>query len=723
MFKSRRCCKTPINLQMEAVECGAAALATILAYHGRHVVLSRLREECGVNREGSRAGNIIKAATRYGLEAEGVKRSAEELFQKSELPVIAFWKGMHCVVVEGCSRGKVSLNDPAFGRRQVTEEEFVHNYAGLVLEFTPGPDFKKGEHSYTFTKSLRWRMGGVMVPMLTLFLLSLVLALPSLAVPVFSKIFVDNILVEGVVSWSVPLVAAMGATLLFIAFFSWLQQVLILRLQAKLAIISNTRFIWRLLRLPAVFFSQRYAPEITSRCHLNETVATLLSSQFTTGVLNLGMAFFYLSVMVYYNTLLSLVGLITIILNVILVWVLAPQRHEEFMRMTQATGKAQAMSMGTLQCIDTVKSQGMEQDTFAVWAESHATSVSATQRLGMLTTLGGIAPIFMTGLYNTVILGAGALLIRQGAMTIGELVAFQVLANMMMVPVNQLSILAGGFQHAFVCMKRLDDVLDHEVETEVTTLTVEQDTILTRYENLTGSLEIKNVTFGYNRQAPPLIENFSLSMAPGSRVALVGPSGSGKSTIAKIVAGLYQPWWGEILFDSTPREQIPEYTLKSCVSMVDQNIFMFEGSFRENLTLWNTCIPDEDVIQACRDADLYSVLIGRPDGLDGYVSENGSNLSGGQRQCMEIARSLVRNPSILILDEATNALDAIQEHKIDLNIRQRGFSCLIVANRLSTIRDADEIIVLDCGKVVDRGTHEELIQRDGLYKKLVSTAS
>ncbi len=630
---------------------------------------------------------------------------------------------MHFVVVEGCSRGKVFLNDPASGRYRVTQKEFIRDYSGIVLEFTPGPEFKKGGRPYQFTKALGRRMEGVWTPMTVILLLSLVLTLPSLAVPVFTKVFVDRILIEGFVSWSYPLVGAMGVTLFFMAVFSWLQQYFILKLQTRQTITTNSQFIWRLLRLPASFFSQRYAPEITSRCRLNETLATLLSSQFTTGALNLGMAVFYLTVMVYYDALLSLFGLLTVLVNVAVVRILAPQRHDEFMRMAQETGKTQAMSMGTLQCIDTIKSQGMEQDTFAFWAGCHAASVNAVQRLGILTTMGGIAPIFMAGVYNTIILGAGALRITQGAMTIGELVAFQVLANMMAVPVSQLSILGGSIQDASACMKRLDDVMDHEVETEVTTLKVEQDTLMAEHENLTGTLEIKNITFGYSRLDPPLIENFSLNMEPGARVALVGSSGSGKSTIAKIVAGLYQPWSGEVLLDNTPREQIPEYILKNCLAMVDQNIFMFEGSFRDNLTLWDEYIPDEDIIRACRDAEIYPVLISRPGGIDGYVSENATNLSGGQRQCLEIARSLVRNPAVLILDEATNALDPTREHKIDLNIRQRGCSCLIVAHRLSTIRDADEIIVLDRGKVVDRGTHEELIKRDGLYKTLVSTAS
>ena len=721
MFKKKKHAKTPVNLQMEAVECGAAALGSILAFHGRFEPLSQLREDCGVNRDGSKAGNVIRAAQRLGLQAQGYKRSAQSLFQSASLPAIVFWKGMHFVVVEGTRKGRVFINDPGMGRYRVTEEEFIDHYNGIVLEFTPGPDFKKKGRPYSFLKALKRRLSGVWAPSILILALSMILVLPTLAVPVFSKIFVDRILIEGLSEWAVPLLIGMGLTLFFMAVFSWLQQFFILKLQTKLTITTNSTFMWHLLRLPSSFFSQRYAPEITSRCRLNEMLANILSGQFTTAILNLGMAIFYLGVMYYYDGLLTLFGLLVVLVNVAVVRILAPHRHDEFMRMVQETGKTQALMLGALQSIDTIKSQGMEQDTFSFWAGCHAGAVNGTQRLGVLTTLGSMTPVVMTGIYNTLILGAGALRITQGEMTIGELVAFQVLANMMVIPVGQLSVLGGTIQDASACMKRLDDVLDHQVETSVEDLNVSMDTILTGNKNLTGNLKLENITFGYSKLDPPLIENFSLDIEPGARVALVGSSGSGKSTIAKIAAGLYPPWSGKVLLDNTERDQIPDFVLKNCVAMVDQNIFLFEGSFRENLTLWDKFIRDEDIIQGCKDADIYDTIIRRPNGLDGHLSENGTNLSGGQRQCLEIARTLVKNPALLILDEASNALDPIREHKIDINIRQRGCSCLIVAHRLSTIRDADEIIVLDQGKVVQRGTHDQLMEEGGLYKTLIVT--
>ena len=306
-------------------------------------------------------------------------------------------------------------------------------------------------------------------------------------------------------------------------------------------------------------------------------------------------------------------------------------------------------------------------------------------------------------------------------MTLGELVAFQAFAAMLFEPINQLSVLAGSLQDAGASMRRLDDVLTHEVETEAKGLMADQDTVLMEASSVSGALELDNITFGYSSLGEPLLKNFSLSLAPGARVALVGGSGSGKSTIAKIVAGLFQPWSGEVRIDGVPRDDIPQFVLRDSVQMVDQQIFLFSGTVRENLTLWDPTIGDEALVTACKDAEIYDVVAGLPGGLDGELQENGANLSGGQRQCLEIARSLVCNPAILILDEATNALDTVKELRVDFNIRRRGCTCLIVAHRLSTIRDADEIIVLEYGQVVERGTHESLMALGGHYSQLVNS--
>lgn len=713
--------KTPTMLQMEAVECGAAALGSVLGYHQLYIPLSQLREECGVNRDGSKAANVIRAARLHGMKGSGFRREAVQTITNTTLPAILFWRGSHFLVLEGADKDKVYLNDPSCGHRRVTHDEFERDYSGVVLELTPTENFTPGGSAQSIWQGLKARLGNEMKAMKLIVGLTMLLVMPALAIPVFSKIFVDKVLVGQHMDWALPLLTAMLLTLLIRGALTWIQQHYILRLQTKLTLTSSSGFLWHVLRLPAKFFAQRFAPEITQRCRLNETVAQLLSTQFTTGVLNLFLASFYILAMLFYDWLLTLCCVLIIGVNAAVLRYVAPKRQDEFMRMAQERGKVDATSMGVLQSIDTIKAQGMERDVFAFWAGNHAGATQSTQRLGTLSNMMTLVPTTLTAVTAVIILGAGALRVMDGVMTLGELVAFQAFAAMLFEPVNQLSALAGSLQDAGASMHRLDDVLTHPTETDAKGLMADQDTVMMEASNVAGALELDKITFGYSSQDEPLLKDFSLSLAPGARVALVGGSGSGKSTVAKIVAGLFQPWSGEIRIDGIKRQDIPQFVLRDAVQMVDQQIFLFSGSVRENLTLWDSTIDDATLVEACKAAEIYDVVAGLPGGLDGMLQENGANLSGGQRQCLEIARSLVCHPAILILDEATNALDTVKELRVDFNVRRRGCTCLIVAHRLSTIRDADEIIVMDNGNVVERGTHETLMARGGEYCKLVSS--
>jgi NHLM bacteriocin system ABC transporter peptidase/ATP-binding protein len=664
---------------------------------------------------------VLKAARLYGLEAKGFRRDAPTLFEKSQFPAIVFWRHSHFLVVEGRNDKHIFLNDPASGHRRVTPEEFERDYSGVVLELTPGPDFKKHGAPYNIWEGLKERVSGEESALGLIIGLSLLLVLPSLAIPVFSKIFVDKVLVARHVNWAIPMLFAMMLTLLIRSSLTWIQQHYILKMQTKMTLVSSSKFLWHVLKLPAKFFSQRYAPEITQRCRLNEMVASLLSTQFTTGVLNLFLASFYVLAMLFYDWTLTLFALFIIGLNGLMIKIAAPLRHDEFMRMAQERGKVDATSMAVLQTMTTIKAQGMEEDVFSFWAGNHAGAVQSAQKLGSLSNLMGLVPTMLTGITSVVILGAGALRVMDGAMTLGELVAFQAFAAMLFGPVNQIAMLAGSLQDAGASMRRLDDVLKHPTEIDTADLMADSETVMLGATSINGSLEMKNITFGYSPLSAPLIENFSLKLAPGARVALVGGSGSGKSTLAKIVAGLYKPWSGEVLIDGQPRDEIPKFVIRDAIQMVDQQIFLFSGTVRDNLSLWDPTVKDETMVRACQDADIYDVVAALPGGLDGILLENATNLSGGQRQCLEIARALVCNPSILVLDEATNSLDTVKEQTVDFNIRRRGCTCLMVAHRLSTIRDADEIIVLDNGKVVERGPHEALMKLGGTYSRLVST--
>jgi ATP-binding cassette subfamily C protein len=716
-MRRSRAVKTPTVLQMEAVECGAASLGIILSHYGRIVPLSELREECGVSRDGSNAANVVKAARRYGLKAKGLSMDLADARQL-EAPFIVFWNFNHFLVVEGFHRDRVRLNDPATGRRVVTRAEFDEGFTGVVLFMRPGPGFEKKGRKPSTILALGQRIRGAWRDLSFSVVAGLLLVAPGLALPMLTQVFVDGVLIEGRHDWLRPVLLAMAALAALQIVLELLRLRYLRELRARLAVKLSGGFLWHVLRLPVGFFAQRFAGEISSRLALNHGIADALSGRLAAAIIDSTMLLFYVAVMAYYDPFLTAIGVVCALGNVFALRWLARRRKDANLRLRQDVGKVSGVSIAGLQSIETLKGSALESSFFARWAGYYTKATTAQQELGMTNQTLGVLPVLLSSLTTMLILAVGGWRVIDGALTIGMLVAFQSLMWSFQRPVATLVRLGGEFQTLQGDLLRVDDVLRHPTDPESEPRPASGSPVKGR---LDGRVELRDVTFGYSRVAAPLLEGFSLTLAPGRRVALVGASGSGKSTVAKLVCGLYEPWSGEVLLDGAARRSIPRELLADSLALVDQDILFFAGTVRENLTLWDDTVPPGHLDAACRDAEIHDVVLSMPGGYQAELLEGAANLSGGQRQRLEIARALVNEPAIVVLDEATSALDAETEFLIDRNLRKRGCSTLVVAHRLSTIRDADEIIVLSRGKVVQRGRHEELWPVEGEYRRLIET--
>lgn len=711
--------KTPTLIQMEAVECGAAALGIMLRHYGKYVPLEELRVKTGVSRDGSKASHVVTAARGYGFDVKGLRKEPEELYDL-EPPFIVFWNFNHFLVVEGFGKDKVYLNNPASGPETVSYEEFNNSFTGVVIDCRPGPDFKKGGKPPSVYRSLMQRMVGSWSGIIYAILAGLALVIPGLMIPVFSKLFVDNILISKMHHFLIPLLEGMALTAVLRAALSYAQSYYLVRLEDKLSLSMTAKFTWHIIQLPFSFFTQRYAGDVSSRIALNESMAQILSGQVVHTFINLFMIIFYAALMFIFNVPLTLIVIIFGAVNIIALKNMLKQSSDVNMRLANETGKFMSTSVSGLFTIETLKASGTESDFFSRWAGVQAKLTNAQQQLSTYTRVISVVPTVISTLATATILGVGGFYVLDGQISLGTLVAFQTLMASFMGPLQEFMGIGSQIQQVEASLRRLDDVYDYPIENPKA---INQEAMKNPGEltKLTGAIEFQDITFGYNILEPPLIEGFNLNVKPGSRVALVGGSGSGKSTTANLLTGLYQPWSGKILFDGKTHDEIPDNVLASSISVVSQDINLFEGTIKENVALWDPSISKTKVIEASKDAAVHDHIEARPGGYDGNLEEGGRNFSGGEKQRIEIARAIVGDPSILIMDEATSALDPETEKIIDENIRRRGCTCVIVAHRLSTIRDCDEIIVLENGKIVERGTHESMKDAGGPYSQLIHT--
>jgi ATP-binding cassette subfamily C protein len=707
--------KTPMVLQMEATECGAASLGIVLAHYGRWEALSTLRVACGVSRDGSRASSILQAARRYGMDAKGFRKTVEGL-EQLEGPAILFWQFCHFLVFEGFDGDDVLLNDPAFGHRRVSRGELERDFTGVVLVLRPAEGFERGGRPPSWWPSLRRRLAGQEGALGFVAAAGLLLVAPGLAIPVFSQVFIDRILIARSTTWLAPLLGIMLLTILAQVALQHLQRQALARLKLRLSVKLASSFVGHLLRLPMRFHGSRYAGELASRSMLNDRVSQAAAGQLTLGVVDTVMLVFYVGVMLWYDVLLTSIAVTLAVLSGVILRHAATARTEAEARTMQVIGRATGVAISGLRSIETVKASGLEDDLFAQWAGHYASSVNAKQQQSLAGQQVAVIGPTMIALVSALVIVLGGFRVMNGAISIGELVGFQSLMGAFLAPLGRMLNLVSEMQTLQGDLSRLDDVMEEKPDKELLGASVVGVT------SLSGQVTAEGLTFGFSPVAPPMLENFSLSIEPGAWVSFVGGSGSGKSTLLRLFAGLHHPWSGQVLLDGHPRSALPHGLRQDQIGFVDQDVLIFEGTVRDNLTLWDPDVPDEALVRACRDASILDVVRALPGGFDGKLDEGARNLSGGEKQRLEIARALVRDPAVLLLDEATSALDPITERAVLQALRARGCTVIMVAHRLSAFRDCDVLIVLQQGKEIERGTHADLWASGGAYRQLIGEA-
>lgn len=714
--KTHGIANVPVVMQLEALECGAACLTMIMAYYGLWIPLEQVRADCGVSRDGSNAANVLKAARKYGFTAKAYRYPIEALKKDCDFPCIIHWNFCHYVVLCGFKNDKAVLCDPARGRVEVSAEEFDKSFTGIVLRFSPGETFVPSGKPRSLASYAKKLLKGTGAAMAFTVFVSMCAMFFGIINPVASRIFIDRFIGGGNSGRPAVFLAVLSFLAIIQIFISAIQAVYQLKINGKMTVVGDTTFMWKVLRMPMEFFSQRMSGDIQMRQADNGQIVSVLVTIVGPMAINAFMMIFYLVIMVRYNLILSIIGISSVLINLVVSNIITAKRINISRVQLRDEGKLLSYTVSGIEMIETIKASGAEDGFFAKWAGYQASANTQSVRFAKLNQMLEVIPGIVSGVSGIIVLCMGVFFTFSGEFTVGMVMAFQGYLNLFTAPAKTFITFGQEIQQMRVRLERIEDVMEYPEETwkEIDSSQTED------IGKLKGEVEIKNLSFGYSRLGKPIIEDLNLHLKPGKSIALVGSSGSGKSTIAKLVSNLYKPWSGEILFDGVPLEEIPREVRTASIGVIDQDIILFEGTVAENIKMWDSSIQDFEMILAARDADLHEVIVKRDGGYNYRITEGGKDFSGGQRQRIEIARVLAQDPTIIIMDEATSALDALTEYKVVQSIRDRGVSMIIVAHRLSTIRDCDEIIVLDKGKVVERGTHDELYAKGGYYAELIS---
>ncbi len=710
--------KVPVVMQMEALECGAASLTMVLAYYDKWIPLEQVRSDCGVSRDGSNAKNILVAARSYGLKAQGYRLEPEELREGGQFPCIVHWDFNHFVVCCGFRGNKVVINDPAKGTLSLSMEEFDRSFTGVCLMFEPTESFEPGGKPKSMLAFAKERLKGAAPAIAFVVLTTLISSLMGVINPAFTRVFYDRLLTGRNPEWFTPFIIGMSAVAVLQIVTATADALTQLKIRGKMAVIGSTSFLWRVLHMPMEFFSQRMAGDIQQRQNDNASIANTLIGTLAPLVLQAAMMVFYLAVMIRYSWQLTLVGVVSIVIDSFVSRLISKKRINITRVQMRDMGKLSSATVAGIEMIETIKSSGTENGYFERWSGFQASVNTQNTRFSKLNNMLGMIPAIVNALTQTAVLMLGVWFVMCGSFTVGKITAFQLYLASFIAPASSLISAGQTIQEMRTKMERVEDVMKYPTDAGCEEHEIGEDG---EYSKLNGEIELKNVTFGYSKLAPPLIENFSMKLAPGSRVAFVGASGCGKSTLSKLISGLYRPWSGEILYGGKRREEIDRNVFTGSLAVVDQDIILFEDTIANNIKMWDKTIEDFEMIMAARDAKLHEDIMMRDGGYQYVITEGGKDFSGGQRQRMEIARVLAQDPTIIIMDEATSALDARTEYEVVNAIKDRGITCIVIAHRLSTIRDCDEIIVLDHGKVAERGTHSELMSLNGMYAQLVTS--